>query len=74
MTTHKKILIVGLCCVDVVNYVTKFPTEDSDTRVMEMKTVLGGNAANNIQVLQQLDPKAGCLFASMPKDDNVLSK
>lgn len=39
MTTTKickrKIVIVGLCCKDIVNYLDGFPEEDSDNRVYE---------------------------------------
>lgn len=30
-----RILVVGLCCVDVVLFADKFPFEDSDTRIYE---------------------------------------
>jgi hypothetical protein len=29
------VLVVGLCCVDIVNYVDGYPPEDSDRRVLE---------------------------------------
>ncbi|CAD5207802.1 unnamed protein product [Bursaphelenchus xylophilus] len=69
-----KILVVGLCCLDVVNYVQKFPKEDSDTRVFEMETVLGGNAANNCTVLGQFDAEATVLCAALPNNDPMLEK
>lgn len=32
---EKRILLVGLCCLDVCNYVEKYPAEDTDNRVFE---------------------------------------
>jgi len=31
----KRVLIVGLCCLDVVSYLDNFPVEDSDNRVFD---------------------------------------
>ncbi|KAI6241853.1 PfkB domain-containing protein [Aphelenchoides fujianensis] len=80
-----KILVVGLCCVDLVSYVQKYPAEDSDTRVFDQRTSLGGNAANNAVVLAQLEAKRRAdgggqsaeengaeLFASMPTGNVML--
>ncbi|CAD5205421.1 unnamed protein product [Bursaphelenchus okinawaensis] len=67
-----KILVVGLCCIDVVNYVQIYPKEDSDTRVFEMETVLGGNAANNCTVLKQIAPEDTVLCAALPENDATL--
>lgn len=61
----KKILVVGLCCIDHVNYVDGFPVEDTDNRVFERYTSLGGNAANNVTILRQLNHHTE-LFASLP--------
>lgn len=30
----QRILVVGLTCVDIVNYVKAYPAEDSDSRVV----------------------------------------
>ncbi|KAI6190920.1 PfkB domain-containing protein [Aphelenchoides bicaudatus] len=68
-----KILVVGLCCIDIINYIERFPEEDSDTRVFEQRTSLGGNAANTSVILNQLDPNSYELFASMP-DSSILLK
>lgn len=67
-----KVLVVGLCCIDLVNYVQKYPVEDSDTRVFEQITALGGNATNSCVVLNQLDPNGYELFASVPEKKNMV--
>uniref|UniRef100_A0AC34GUT1 Carbohydrate kinase PfkB domain-containing protein n=1 Tax=Panagrolaimus sp. ES5 TaxID=591445 RepID=A0AC34GUT1_9BILA len=69
----KKTLIVGLCCIDVVNYVKIFPAQDSDTRVFDMRTCLGGNAANTATVLTQLTPNIQ-LCASLPTGNLLLEQ
>ncbi|KAI1723168.1 pfkB family carbohydrate kinase domain-containing protein [Ditylenchus destructor] len=71
-STKKPILIVGLCCMDIVNFVDKYPEEDSDTRVFEQRACLGGNAANSITVLHQLEENCE-LFASLPKNNSILT-
>lgn len=67
-----RILVVGLTCVDIVNYVQKFPVEDSDSRVMKQIWSLGGNAANNVTVLNQLNGGRTTLFSALPKADIFL--
>uniref|UniRef100_A0A914PPL9 Carbohydrate kinase PfkB domain-containing protein n=1 Tax=Panagrolaimus davidi TaxID=227884 RepID=A0A914PPL9_9BILA len=69
----KKILIVGLCCIDIVNYVKIFPAQDSDTRVFDMRTCLGGNSANTATVLAQLTPNVQ-LCASLPTGNLLLEQ
>ena len=48
------ILSVGLVCVDVIYEVDGYPVEDSDQRVLEKRSALGGNEANICQVLNNL--------------------
>uniref|UniRef100_A0A8D8ULA6 Ketohexokinase n=2 Tax=Cacopsylla melanoneura TaxID=428564 RepID=A0A8D8ULA6_9HEMI len=50
----KKILCVGLVCVDLIQIVESFPKEDSDQRCIEQRWQRGGNASNNCTVLSQL--------------------
>jgi len=64
---------VGLCCLDSVCYVEKYPEEDSDTRVFDHQTTLGGNACNSCVVLAQLDPTGFELFTSLPSDNPILN-
>jgi len=68
---EKKILMVGLCCLDTVNYVEKYPPEDSDTRVFDQKTSLGGNAANSATVLRQFTENIQ-LCAALPVNNELL--
>ncbi|KAI6197914.1 PfkB domain-containing protein [Aphelenchoides besseyi] len=73
-----KILVVGLTCVDLISYVQKYPVEDSDARVFDQRTSLGGNAANNLVVLTQLEKQCKVpvesseLFASVPLENAML--
>lgn len=52
--TSKKILCVGLICLDVVIECNAYPDEDSDQRCKSLKWTRGGNASNNCTVLSQL--------------------
>ncbi|KAI5712734.1 hypothetical protein M8J75_010789 [Diaphorina citri] len=56
----KKILCVGLVCVDLIQICESFPKEDSDQRCLEQRWQRGGNASNNCTVLSQLG--APCEF------------
>ncbi|PSN48255.1 hypothetical protein C0J52_03053 [Blattella germanica] len=51
---HKKVLCVGLACLDIIQVVKEFPAEDSDIRCVSMRWQRGGNASNNCTVLSQL--------------------
>ncbi|XP_065644024.1 ketohexokinase isoform X2 [Hydra vulgaris] len=50
---RKRILVVGLTCIDVVNVCNKFPIEDEDLKVSSQYWAKGGNAANTACVLAQ---------------------
>lgn len=69
------ILVVGLCCIDTICYVDKYPEEDTDTRVFEMKNTLGGNATNTCMVLNQFENGEGYeLLASVPKSNPIIDR
>ncbi|VDN32886.1 unnamed protein product [Gongylonema pulchrum] len=68
----KQILVVGLTCVDIINYVTSYPAEDSDSRVMKQVWTIGGNAANNVTVLNQLNSHS-ILFSAIPMNNPVIT-
>lgn len=57
---QKKILCVGLVCLDIINVVDKFPEEDTDTRCLSQRWQRGGNASNSCTVLALLG--APCAF------------
>uniref|UniRef100_A0A7E4V0C1 PfkB domain-containing protein n=1 Tax=Panagrellus redivivus TaxID=6233 RepID=A0A7E4V0C1_PANRE len=59
------ILLVGLCCIDEVNIVKKYPNEDSETRIFEKYLTLGGNVANSAVVARQLTSQVQ-VCASLP--------
>lgn len=56
----RKILCVGLVCMDLIQMCEAFPKEDSDQRCLEQRWQRGGNASNNCTVLSQLG--APCEF------------
>uniref|UniRef100_A0A3B3CW32 Ketohexokinase n=1 Tax=Oryzias melastigma TaxID=30732 RepID=A0A3B3CW32_ORYME len=56
----KKILCVGLVCLDIINVVDKYPEEDSDSRCLSQRWQRGGNASNSCTVLSLLG--APCTF------------
>ncbi len=51
---EKKILSVGLVCLDVVNVVRSYPLEDTDQRSVDQYHFRGGNANNTCAVLVEL--------------------
>ncbi|XP_050989940.1 ketohexokinase isoform X2 [Labeo rohita] len=56
----KKILCIGLVCLDIINVVDKYPEEDTDTRCLSQRWQRGGNASNTCTVLSLL--RAPCAF------------
>ncbi|XP_034007551.1 ketohexokinase isoform X3 [Trematomus bernacchii] len=56
----KKILCVGLVCLDIINVVEKYPEEDTDSRCLSQRWQRGGNASNSCTVLSLLG--APCAF------------
>ncbi|OPJ79324.1 ketohexokinase isoform X1 [Patagioenas fasciata] len=57
---EKRIMCVGLVCLDIISVVKAFPTEDSDTRCVSQRWQRGGNASNSCTVLALLG--APCAF------------
>lgn len=72
---EKKILCIGLVCLDIINVVDKYPEEDTDTRCVSQRWQRGGNASNTCTVLSLLG--APCAFmgslAPGPVADFVLN-
>ncbi|KAI6190885.1 PfkB domain-containing protein [Aphelenchoides bicaudatus] len=65
-----KILICGVTCVDIVNYLESFPEEDSDNRGVEQLITLGGNATNSATVLAQLNDYTET-FMALPTNNSL---
>ncbi|XP_057252804.1 ketohexokinase [Pezoporus wallicus] len=57
---EKRILCVGLVCLDIISVVEAYPAEDSDIRCMSQRWQRGGNASNSCTVLALLG--APCAF------------
>lgn len=57
---EKRILCIGLVCLDIISVVDKYPEEDSDTRCLSQRWQRGGNASNSCTVLSLLG--APCAF------------
>ncbi|CAL8361455.1 ketohexokinase isoform X2 [Gadus morhua] len=71
----KKILCIGLVCLDIINVVEKYPEEDTDSRCQSQRWQRGGNASNSCTVLSLLG--APCAFmgslAPGPVADYIVS-
>uniref|UniRef100_A0AC35EZ25 Carbohydrate kinase PfkB domain-containing protein n=1 Tax=Panagrolaimus sp. PS1159 TaxID=55785 RepID=A0AC35EZ25_9BILA len=50
----KKILCVGFCTIDVINYVNEERLEDCKIDIIDERKCIGGNATNTANVLKQL--------------------
>lgn len=57
---EKKILCIGLVCLDIINVVDKYPEEDTDSRCLSQRWQRGGNASNSCTILSLLG--APCAF------------
>ncbi|NWR53843.1 KHK Ketohexokinase, partial [Bucorvus abyssinicus] len=57
---EKRILCVGLVCLDIISVVEAYPLEDSDSRCVSQRWQRGGNASNSCTVLALLG--APCAF------------
>ncbi|XP_061481938.1 ketohexokinase isoform X2 [Rhineura floridana] len=57
---EKRILCVGLVCLDIISVVDHYPAEDTDTRCLAQRWQRGGNASNTCTVLALLG--APCAF------------
>ncbi|KAG2467847.1 KHK Ketohexokinase, partial [Polypterus senegalus] len=57
---EKKIMCIGLVCLDIISVVDKYPEEDTDTRCLSQRWQRGGNASNSCTVLSLLG--ARCAF------------
>ena len=53
--TPGRVLGVGIATLDIVNLVAAYPTEDAEVRALGQRIVRGGNCANTLDVLAQLD-------------------
>ncbi len=51
---RKRILVVGVAALDIINEVAAYPAEDAELRALDRRIVRGGNAANTLAVLSQL--------------------
>ncbi|NXF94997.1 KHK Ketohexokinase, partial [Eubucco bourcierii] len=57
---EKRIMCVGLVCLDIISVVESYPAEDSDSRCVSQRWQRGGNASNSCTVLALLG--APCSF------------
>ncbi|KAF2163735.1 hypothetical protein M409DRAFT_68322 [Zasmidium cellare ATCC 36951] len=55
----RKLIMVGACYVDTILSVPQFPQEDHKLRARSLDRRRGGNVANSLEVLQQLQPAEG---------------
>ncbi|XP_075869477.1 ketohexokinase isoform X1 [Nelusetta ayraudi] len=71
---QKKILCVGLVCLDIISVVEKYPEEDTDSRCVSQRWQRGGNASNSCTVLALLGARTSFLgsLAGGPVADFIL--
>ncbi|KAF7655684.1 hypothetical protein LDENG_00052440 [Lucifuga dentata] len=74
MEDRKKILCVGLVCLDIINVVDKYPEEDTDSRCLSQRWQRGGNASNSCTVLSLLGAPSAFMgsLAAGPVADFIL--
>ena len=61
---HRRVMLVGHACLDIINTLPAYPSEDADVRAVSNTKLRGGNAANSAAVVASLasfDP--GNIFA-----------
>ena len=68
---EKRVLCVGLVCLDEVNVVKSFPIEDTDQRSVERYIARGGNASNSSTVLASIGEAVECFATLANKDRNT---
>ena len=76
LNSVKKVLLVGLTCIDIINECEDFPVEDEDAKVLSQTWSVGGNAANTARVLAQHDNIQVDLFCGLsqkPENSFVIS-
>ena len=62
-----QVLGVGIATVDIVNLVADYPPEDAEVRAFDQRIVRGGNAANTLAALRQLNRR--CAWFGTLADD-----
>ncbi|XP_075869479.1 ketohexokinase isoform X2 [Nelusetta ayraudi] len=72
---QKKILCVGLVCLDIISVVEKYPEEDTDSRCVSQRWQRGGNASNSCTVLALLGARTSFLgsLAGGPVADFIMA-
>jgi len=68
MTELGRVIGVGIATVDIVNRVATYPPEDAEVRALDQRITRGGNTANTLSVLRQLDRH--CAWGGTIADDN----
>ncbi|XP_053314447.1 ketohexokinase isoform X2 [Spea bombifrons] len=63
---EKRILCIGLVCLDIISVVDKYPQEDSDTRCLSQRWQRGGNASNSCTVLALLGAPSAFMGSLAP--------
>lgn len=62
-----KILGIGIATLDIINYVSDYPVEDSEIRSTGQRITRGGNITNTLTVLSQLNHQ--CYWAGTLADE-----
>ncbi|XP_006273655.1 ketohexokinase isoform X2 [Alligator mississippiensis] len=72
---ERRVLCVGLVCLDIISVVDAYPAEDTDTRCVSQRWQRGGNASNSCTVLALLGAPAAFMgsLAPGPAADFIVS-
>lgn len=62
-----KILGIGIATLDIINYVSDYPAEDSEVRCTKQTICRGGNVTNTLTILSQLEHE--CYWAGTLADE-----
>mmetsp|Transcript_10615 Transcript_10615/g.20876 ORF Transcript_10615/g.20876 Transcript_10615/m.20876 type:complete len:432 (-) Transcript_10615:33-1328(-) len=63
----ERFLVVGIACVDTVDEIPAFPSEDSEMRSLGRLRRVGGNGTNLVRAARQFDQLAcGLMYSSTP--------
>ncbi|TNN33598.1 Ketohexokinase [Liparis tanakae] len=70
---QKRILCVGLVCLDIISVVDRYPEEDTDSRCVSQRWQRGGNASNCCTVLSLLGAPSAFMgsLAAGPVAENL---
>lgn len=69
-----KILGIGIAALDIINFVEKYPSEDTEIRALSQRICRGGNVTNTLAILSQLGHECtwGGVWVDEPASQPIL--